>query len=151
MGFRGSQVRILSSRLCGSTTYGVLRGAVCHLRYRRGGAGGYAHALKVARRQRGAWSTSQRSVRSSYTGSVSELRALLPVFKRWEFHLTPRPREQSAVNVRLDTIVRLPREADKSMVPVGVVSRNYVLTQHTAVLDVASQALIDSEINPSRV
>ena len=73
------------------------------------------------------------------------------MFKRWEFHLTPRPFEQSAVNVRLDTIVRLPREADKSMVPVGVVSRYYVLTQHTAILDVASQALIDSEINPSRV
>jgi len=40
---------------------------------------------------------------------------------------------------------------DRSAIPVGVVSKDYALVQHTAVLDVASKALEKSKIDPSEV
>jgi hypothetical protein len=55
----------------------------------------------------------------------------------------------SRLNERLDTIVRLPFGEDRTFVPVGVVSKDYALVPHTAVLDIAARALDDANI-PSR-
>jgi len=55
--------------------------------------------------------------------------------------LTQPDNEVSRLNERLDTIVRLPFGEDQTFVPVGVVSKDYVLVPHHTVLDVATQAL----------
>ena len=60
-------------------------------------------------------------------------------------------REHFRENLRLDTVVRLPHEDDPGCVPVGVVSKDYVLLPHTEVLDLAVQALEAAKINPADV
>lgn len=85
------------------------------------------------------------------SGTLPGIRASVPEFERRAFDIIQRSGEQNTANVRLDTIVRLPCENDRSIVPVGVVSKDYALVQHTAVLDVASTALEESEIDPSEV
>lgn len=80
--------------------------------------------------------------------SLTEIRKHIPTFERRAFGLTQPDNEQSRLNERLDTIVRLPFGDDKTFIPVGVVSKSYTLVQHDAVLDVATKALEDMKIAP---
>jgi hypothetical protein len=86
-----------------------------------------------------------------YKGTLSEIRTRIPAFERRGFGLTQPGSEQSCLNERLDTIVRMPFGEDTAFIPVGVVSKDYVLVPHTAVLDVATQALDAAKIAPSEV
>lgn len=86
-----------------------------------------------------------------HKGSPMEIRAHLPSFERRCFGLTQAGGEQTRLNERLDTIVRLPFREDKTFIPVGVVSKDYALVLHTTVLDVAIQALDAAKVAPSDV
>ena len=78
---------------------------------------------------------------TEHEGTLSAIRQHIPTFERRAFALTQSDQERSRLNERLDTIVRLPVEDDGAFVPVGVVSKDYALVPHTAVLDAAERAL----------
>lgn len=86
-----------------------------------------------------------------HEGSLIEIRAYLPSFERRCFGLTQAGDKQTRLNERLDIVVRLPFREDKTVVPVGVVSKGYALVPHTRVLDVAIKALEAAKIAPSDV
>jgi hypothetical protein len=86
-----------------------------------------------------------------HEGSLTDIRKHIPAFERRGFALTQADNERSRLNEHLDTIVRLPFGEDKTFIPVGVVSKDYALVPHTAVLDVATQALDAAKIAPADV
>ncbi len=88
---------------------------------------------------------------SFYQGSLQEVRSFVPEFERRAFALTQPGNDRSRMNGRLDTIVRKPFANDYDFIPVGVVSREYALVPHHVVLDMATQALSKSEIDPAQV
>ena len=55
------------------------------------------------------------------------------------------------MNERLDTIVRRPFKDDQSFIPVGVVSKEYALVPHLAVLEVVEKALGKAKIAAEEV
>ena len=81
-----------------------------------------------------------------HEGTLTDIRKHIPAFERRGFALTQADNERSRMNERLDTIVRLPFGDDNSFVPVGVVSKDYALVPHDAVLDVAAKAIDDAKI-----
>lgn len=81
-----------------------------------------------------------------HQGTLSEVFNYIPEFERRAFGLAQPGNEMSRLNGRLDTIVRLPFRDDQTYVPVGVVSKDYALVPHRAVLDVAARALDDAKI-----
>ena len=88
---------------------------------------------------------------SFHEGTLTDLRQHIPVFERRSFGLTQPNNESSRLNERLDAIVRLPFGDDKTFIPVGVVSKDYVLVPHAAVLDIATEALKAVKIAPGDV
>jgi hypothetical protein len=86
-----------------------------------------------------------------HEGTLTEIRGHIPTFERRGFGLTQPGNEHTRLNERLDTIVRLPFGEDKTFIPVGVVSKDYTLVPHAAVLDVATQALDAAKIAPTDV
>lgn len=86
-----------------------------------------------------------------YKGNLTDIRKHIPVFERRGFGLTQADSQLSRLNERLDTIVRLPFGDDISFIPVGVVSKDYVLVQHNTVLDVVIAVLDEAGIAPSDV
>jgi hypothetical protein len=83
---------------------------------------------------------------SFHTGTLSDIHRYIPTFERRDFAVARSSDEHFRMNERLDTIVRLPFREDHAFVPVGVVSKNYALVPHTAVLDVVMQALDKAKI-----
>jgi hypothetical protein len=86
-----------------------------------------------------------------YHGTIANIRTHIPEFERWGFGLPQPGCQRSALNKRLDTIVRCPFEDDDNFMPVGVVSKDYALVPHTEVLDFAEQALDGAGIAPTDV
>lgn len=86
-----------------------------------------------------------------HEGSLTDIHAHLPAFERRCFGVTQTESEQTRLNERLDTIVRLPFGEDKAVIPIGVVSKGYTLVPHTAVLDEATKALGAANIDPAEV
>ncbi|MEI6150198.1 MAG: DUF932 domain-containing protein [bacterium] len=86
-----------------------------------------------------------------HEGTLAEIRTHIPDFERRAFGLTQLGNERSRLNERLNAIVRLPFGEDKTFIPVGVVSKDYALVPHTAVLDVATKALVAAKITPDDV
>jgi len=86
-----------------------------------------------------------------HEGTLTEIRAHIPTFERRGFGLTQPENMRSRLNERLDTIVRLPFGEDNTFIPVGVVSKDYALVPHLAVLDVATKALADAKIATTTV
>lgn len=86
-----------------------------------------------------------------HKGTLDSIRSHIPAFERRCFSLGQPGNERSRLNERLDTIVRLPIGEDPTFIPVGVVSKGYVLVPHSDVLDVAKKALDDAGIAPSGV
>src|SRR4051812_24099261 len=88
---------------------------------------------------------------SLHHGSLADIHQHVPDFERRNFGLTQLDNQSTRLNNRLDTIVRVPFGEDKTFVPVGVVSKDYVLVPHTAVLDIATASLSAVKISPEDV
>lgn len=86
-----------------------------------------------------------------YQGTLTEIEDCIPTFERHAFDLPTIPERLTRANGHLDTIVRLPFGDDDACIPIGVVSKNYELVQHTAVLRVATKALAAAQIAPTDV
>jgi hypothetical protein len=86
-----------------------------------------------------------------HAGTLTDIRKYIPTFERRGFALAQNGNERSRLNKRLDTIVRLPLGDDKTFIPVGVVSKDYTLVPHDAVIDITEEALDDAKISPSNV
>lgn len=78
---------------------------------------------------------------TTYSGTLDDVRRHIPSFDRRPF----------GQNLRLDTVVRLPHEDDPGCVPVGVVSKDYVLLPHTEVFDLSVRALEMAKIDSADV
>jgi hypothetical protein len=65
--------------------------------------------------------------------------------------LSPPDQIGARENHRLDAIIRLPIDGDQDCVPVGVVSKDYALLPHTAVVEGAAAALKAAKIDPECV
>lgn len=86
-----------------------------------------------------------------HEGNLAEIRSMIPEFERRAFSL-PQPNHKSTrINDHLDTIVRRPFGDDQTFVPVGVVSKNYALVSHLAVVNAAEKALAKAEIDSENV
>jgi hypothetical protein len=86
-----------------------------------------------------------------HDGNLTNIRNHIPVFERRGFGLTQAEGQPSRLNKRLDTIVRRPFGDDNTFVPVGVVSKDYVLMPHGDVLDVLIAAFEGAKIAPADV
>lgn len=96
--------------------------------------------------RRGKWFNSPVAC---FKGTLKDIQPLIPDFERRPFYLSDENR--SRLNERLDTIVRKPFNGDPDFIPVGVVSKEYVLVPHVVVLNVATQALDAAKIAPTDV
>ena len=88
---------------------------------------------------------------ATHHGSFLDVVKHVPSFDRLPFTIASSDGTKARANGRLDTIVRLPIGEDSEWVPVGVVSRDYALLQHTSVCDEAKKALEDAKIDPAKV
>ena len=88
---------------------------------------------------------------TTHSGTIDDIRRHIPSFERRPFALPGANQLRLRENPRLDTVVRLPHEDGPGCVPVGVVSKDYVLLPHTEVLDLAVRALEVAKINPADV
>ena len=86
-----------------------------------------------------------------HEGTLQTIRDHVPDFERRPFALAQPGDERSRLNEHLDTIIRRPFGDDPNLVPVGVVSKEYVLVPHTGVLDVAAKAIEEAQIAPEEV
>lgn len=86
-----------------------------------------------------------------HAGKLTEISKHVPAFDRRPFALIQSGGIDVRDNGRLDTIVRLPLNGDDDCVPIGVVSKDYALLQHSSVLDEAVRALEESKIDPASV
>jgi hypothetical protein len=86
-----------------------------------------------------------------HTGTLENIRSFIPEFERRTFALTQPGSDNTRLNERLDMIVRKPCGEDQDFIPVGVVSKEYSLVQHTDVLDVATKALREAKIAPEDI
>lgn len=85
--------------------------------------------------------------------SLKDIADFVPRFERVPFALNDQSTAPPQVNARFDTIVRCPQENlnQPHRVPVGIVSKNYVLIQHTQVIEQAKWALASVNIDPANV
>jgi hypothetical protein len=88
---------------------------------------------------------------TSHTGTIAEVRRVIPSFERRGFGLAQPGENRSRVNEHQDVIVRTPIGDDKDYVPVGVVSKDYSLVQHLGVVDVVVEALKASKLEVEKV
>lgn len=86
-----------------------------------------------------------------HAGKLTEISKHVPAFDRRPFALIQSGGIAVRDNARLDTIVRLPLNGDADCVPIGVVSKDYALLQHSSVLDETVKALEESTIDPASV
>jgi len=86
---------------------------------------------------------------TTYDGSIEDIQKLVPDFERRPFSLGGSG--PSFEHKRLETIIRMPTPTDPHFIPVGVVSKEYVLISHAKVIDVAIRALEEHQIDPVTV
>lgn len=82
-----------------------------------------------------------------YEGTVDQVKKHIPDFERRSFSLAQPDNKHTFLNNRLDMIVRKPHGEDANFIPIGVVSKDYVLVQHAEVINNAMLALKESKID----
>lgn len=88
---------------------------------------------------------------SFYQERLSDIGSYIPEFERRTFSLGQPGEKCTRINERLDMIVRKPTKADPNFVPVGVVSKAYVLIPHSDLLNITAKALETAKIHPADV
>ena len=86
-----------------------------------------------------------------HKGNFSEIRQHIPSFERRSFGLIQPDMQHSTFNENLDLIVRLPQGEDNNYIPIGVVSKEYSLVQHTEILDKAIAGLKSAKIEEAEL
>lgn len=76
-----------------------------------------------------------------YSGRLPDIRKHVPSFDRRPFAIASSGDAILRANEQLHTIVRLPIKGDNNDVPVGVVSKEYALLQHSSVFEETVKAL----------
>ena len=84
-------------------------------------------------------------------GTLSDITEYTPDFDRHDFVLANKPDYPTQVNPRLDLIVRKPFRTDGTFVPIGIVSKEYVLVKHTEVVKTAKEVMREFGIEPEHV
>ncbi|MGQ9688327.1 MAG: hypothetical protein ACUVXF_06005, partial [Desulfobaccales bacterium] len=74
---------------------------------------------------------------STAVGPLPYIYQFVPEFERRAFGLTHSNGEKTRLHERLDLIVRKPFGDDQYFVPLGAVSKNYILIPHKDVLNIA--------------
>lgn len=87
----------------------------------------------------------------SFGGSFAAARSRLPTFARVPFSVVTPPEKARSANPAFDAVVRLPIAPDEAAVPVGIVSKSYMLVQHVEVFNLVEDALKAAGIDPARV
>jgi len=85
---------------------------------------------------------------STFVGNLPYIYQLVPDFERRAFGLTDSDGKKTRIHERLDLIVRKPFQNDQHYVPLGTVSKSYILIPHKDVLDIACEALQGVEVDP---
>jgi len=78
---------------------------------------------------------------SRYEGRLADIRGHIPEFNRHSFGLLQKGETATRLNERLDVIIRQPVDDDDDFVPVGIVSKGYVLVPHRHVAAMAVAAI----------
>ena len=98
--------------------------------------------------QRGRWF--QAPVTTT-KGKIETIRHRLPFFERRPFELLSSNLISNRPNPYYETVVRKPINGDKGFIPVGIVSKKYVLIQHTEILDAAVKSLNSAKIQTDNI
>jgi hypothetical protein len=88
---------------------------------------------------------------SFYEGTLSDISRHVPEFERRTFALAQPGETHTRINERMDTIVRKPTMDDPNFVPLGVVSKDYVLVTHREVVNIAAKAIKAVNLPPADV
>jgi hypothetical protein len=86
-----------------------------------------------------------------FKDKIEKIRTLLPVFERRPFELPPSSQVNNRVNPYFETVVRKPINDDKNFIPVGTVSKKYILIQHEQIFDAAVDALNNAGIKTADI
>ncbi len=104
--------------------------------------------FNINRHRRRRWLTSPVV---TTVGNLPQIYGSIPDFERRSLGLTDQKGEKTCLNERLDLIVRKPFDQDQHFVPLGTVSKNYLLVPHKDVLDIACEAMQQAGIDPWEV
>lgn len=86
-----------------------------------------------------------------HKGTLTDIPQYIPDFDRQDFVFAAKPDQRSRANPHLDMIIRKPFGKDAEFIPIGIVSKDYVLIKHTEVLETAKQALEQIKIPAKNV
>jgi hypothetical protein len=84
-------------------------------------------------------------------GTLTDIPQYIPDFDRREFIFAAKPDQRSRANPHLDMIVRKPFGKDAEFIPIGIVSKDYVLIKHSEVLQAVKQSLEQFKISAQEV
>jgi hypothetical protein len=86
-----------------------------------------------------------------HKGSLTDIPQHIPDFDRQDFALGNRANQPSLANARLDMIIRKPFGTEWASVPIGIVSKDYVLVKHAEVIETATKAMKSFGADPADV
>jgi len=86
-----------------------------------------------------------------YRKSTEDVCQHIPHFERRPFTLTNDHLDFRTVNPNYDVIVRLPLSQGEAEIPIGIVSKNYNLVQHTEIVKIAVDAVKAAHIDLNKV
>jgi hypothetical protein len=86
-----------------------------------------------------------------HKGSLADIPQHIPDFDRQDFAFASKPDYPTQVNPRLHLIVRKPFRTDGTFVPIGIVSKDYVLVRHAEVIETATEAMKSLGAEPADV
>ena len=86
-----------------------------------------------------------------HKGSLTDIPQHIPDFDRQDFALGNRANQPSLANARLDMIIRKPFGPERAFVPIGIVSKDYVLVKHAEVIETATKAMKSFGADPANV
>jgi hypothetical protein len=86
-----------------------------------------------------------------YEGSLKDIPQHVPDFDRQDFTLGNKSEQPNLPNARLDTIIRKPFGTERAFVPIGIVSKEYVLIKHAEVIETATEAMKSLGTDPAEV
>lgn len=86
-----------------------------------------------------------------HRGSLADIPQYIPDFDRQDFAFGNRAKHPSLANARLDMIIRKPFRPEWAFVPIGIVSKDYVLVKHAEVIEAATKAMKSFGADPADV